>query len=170
MRFDIVLNNLSGLAWTRREIALTSDGTPWRPLVHVEDIARAYLALVAAPREAVHDQAFNVGRTTENYRVREVAEIVAETVPGARVTFAPGASPDIRNYRVSCEKIARDVPAYRPTWTVRAGIEQLYQAYRTHELSAAEFLGSRFLRVNRVREHLTCGTLDEGLRWRKLAA
>lgn len=170
LRADLVVNNLVGYALTTGEVLIKSDGAPWRPLVHVEDIARAYLALVEAPREVVHDQAFNVGRSDENFRVREVAEMVAEVVPGARTTFAPGAGPDIRNYRVSCDKLERQVPGYRPTWRLRDGIEQLHEAYRDQHLTEREFLGSRYLRVKRVQEQLAAGSLDLGLRRQRLAA
>lgn len=170
LRADLVVNNLVGYALTTGQVLIKSDGAPWRPLVHVEDIARAYLALVEAPREVVHDQAFNVGRSDENFRVREVADLVAEVVPGARVTYAPGAGPDVRNYRVSCEKLERQVPGYRPAWRLRDGIEQLHDAYRAQHLTEREFLGSRYLRVKRVQEQLAAGSLDFGLRRQRLAA
>ena len=119
LRADLVVNNLVGYAFTTGHVLIKSDGMPWRPLVHIEDIARAYLAVVEAPRERVHNQAFNVGATAENYRVREVAELVAEIVPGASVSFAAGASPDARNYRVNCDKIRELVPSYQPQWTLQ---------------------------------------------------
>lgn len=170
LRGDLVVNNLVGYAVTTGQVLIKSDGTPWRPLVHIEDIARAYLALVEAPREVVHDQAFNVGDSAENYRVREVAETVAAVVPGAEVTFAAGASPDTRNYRVSCDKLRRLVPAYRPRWTVRRGVEELHAAYREQALTEEEFLGVRFQRIKRIRELLGDGRLDASLRWRERAA
>ena len=120
MRFDIVINNLSGLAWTTREIKMTSDGTPWRPLVHALDIARAVTSVLEAPTEAVHNQVFNVGDTNHNYRIREVAEIVASEFPGCAVSFGPPGA-DNRSYRVSFEKIRRHVPAFKCTWDVRKG-------------------------------------------------
>src|SRR5690606_33941008 len=129
LRGDLVVNNLTGYAFTTGEVLLKSAGTSWRPLVHVEDVARAYLAVLDAPREKVHDEAFNVGATGENYRIRDVADIVASVVPGSRVEFADGASPDVRNYNVSCDKI-REVLGFDTQWTVRRGVEQLYAAYK----------------------------------------
>jgi nucleoside-diphosphate-sugar epimerase len=165
LRGDLVVNNLVGYAFTTGEVLIKSDGTPWRPLVHIEDIARAFLAVVQAPHERVHGQAFNVGRTEENYRVREVAEMVAQVVPGSRVTYSPGGGPDLRNYRVDCGRIAATLPNYRPAWTVRRGIEQIYAAYREHGLTAENFLSSRFFRIRRIRELQESRLLDEDLRW-----
>ena len=164
LRADIVVNNLAGHAFTSGEVLIKSDGTPWRPLVHVEDISRAFLAILEAPRDAVHDQAFNVGRNAENYRVREVAEMVAEAVPGSRVTFAEGAEADLRTYRVDFSKLAERVPGFRPRWTVRGGIEQLVRAYRENHLTAGEFLGPCFTRLERINERLRDGSLDASLR------
>jgi nucleoside-diphosphate-sugar epimerase len=164
LRADIVVNNLVGHAFTSGIVLIKSDGTPWRPLVHVQDIARAFLATLEAPREAVHDEAFNVGRNEENYRIREVAEMVAEGVVGSRVTFAKGAEPDLRTYRVDFSKLPAAVPAFRPRWTVRGGIEQIARAYREHGLTAEAFLGTRFTRLDRINERLREGTLDESLR------
>ena len=165
LRGDLVVNNLVGYAYTTGEVLIKSDGTPWRPLVHIEDIARAFLAVLQAPRELVHAQAFNVGRTGENYRVRDVAEMVAEVVPGAKVTYAPGAGPDLRNYRVDCDRLARTLKEYRPTWTVRRGIEELHEAYRAHGMTAEEFLSPRFLRIRHIRELQADRRLDADLRW-----
>jgi nucleoside-diphosphate-sugar epimerase len=142
-----------------------SDGTPWRPLVHIEDISRAFLAALEAPRQAVHDQAFNVGRTADNYRIRELAEIVAETVPGCRITYAEGAGPDKRCYRVDCSKIERVLPAFKPQWDARRGALELADAYRAAGLTEAEFLGPRFTRLLRIRELQGEGRVDEQLRW-----
>lgn len=169
LRGDLVVNNLVGYAFTTGEVLIKSDGMPWRPLVHIEDIARAFVAVMEAPAEAVRGEAFNVGRTSENYRVREVADMVAEIVPGARVTYAADAGPDARNYRVDCEKIRRQVPAFDPQWTVRKGIEQLYAAYRAHGLTAEAFLSGRYIRLRHVRELQQSGRLDEGLHWREAA-
>jgi nucleoside-diphosphate-sugar epimerase len=164
LRADLVVNNLVGHAMLTGEVRVESDGTPWRPLVHVEDIARAFLAVLEAPRELVHDEAFNVGRTTENYQVRDLARMVAETVPGSRVTYAPGGGPDPRCYRVSCEKLTARIPGWAPRWTVREGIEQLYAAYRAHGLTDAEFR-DRYVRLKQVRRLLDGGRLDATLRW-----
>src|SRR4029077_3168698 len=128
LRVDLVLNNLVGYAVTTGRIHLMSDGTPWRPIVHIEDISRAFLAVLEAPREMVHDQAFNVGRTSENYRIRELAEIVAETVPGCEITYAKDAGPDLRCSRVTWGKSERVLPAYQPQWNARLGARELYDA------------------------------------------
>ena len=119
-----------------------------------------------APRELVHDEAFNVGASAENYRIREVAEIVEEVVPGARASFAEGGGPDKRSYQVDCSKIARVLPEFEPRWTVRRGVEQLYEAYVRNGLTFEEFTGTRYLRINRVRELQEAGRLDDELRWR----
>ncbi|HUA22612.1 MAG TPA: SDR family oxidoreductase [Steroidobacteraceae bacterium] len=166
LRGDLVVNNLVGYAYTTGDVLIKSDGMPWRPLVHIEDIARAFMAVLEAPRELVHNEAFNVGITSENYRVREVADMVAEVVPGSTVTYAGDASPDARNYRVNCEKIRARLPAFQPQWTVRKGIEQVYGALCHHGTSAEEFLSSQFIRLKRIRELQTTGALDEMLRWR----
>jgi nucleoside-diphosphate-sugar epimerase len=166
LRADIVVNNLVGYAHTTGEILIQSDGTPWRPLVHVQDISSAMLAVLNAPRDLVHDEAFNVGASTENYQIRDVAEIVEQVVPGARATFAEGGGPDKRSYQVDCSKIARILPEFQPQWTVRRGAEELYEAYRRHGLTFDEFTGTRYLRINRVRELQEAGRLDDELRWR----
>ena len=129
LRADVVVNNLVGHAVTSGKVCMQSDGSPWRPLVHVLDIAHAFAQALAAPRDVVHNQAFNVGRVGENYRVRDVANLVAEVVPGVSVSCVPGATSDIRDYRVDFGKIEREMPGYRPQWTVRQGIEQLWAAY-----------------------------------------
>jgi len=165
LRVDVVVNNLVGYAHTTGEILIQSDGTPWRPLVHVDDIAGAFLAVLGAPRELVHDQAFNVGASSENYRIRDVAEIVADVVAGARASFAPGAGPDKRSYQVDCSKIGRVLPEFSTSWTVRRGVEQLHDAYNRNELTFEEFTGTGYLRINRVRELQEAGLLDEDLRW-----
>jgi nucleoside-diphosphate-sugar epimerase len=166
LRADVVVNNLVGYAHTTGEILIQSDGTPWRPLVHVEDISGALLAVLHAPREIVHDEAFNVGASSENYRIRDLAEIVEEVVPGACASFAEGGGPDKRSYQVDCSKIARLLPEFEPRWTVRRGVEQLHDAYARHGLTFEEFTGTRYLRINRVRELQEAGQLDDELRWR----
>ncbi len=166
LRGDLVVNNLVAWAMTTGEVRMTSDGTPWRPLVHIEDIARAFLALLDAPREQVHDRPFNVGRTEENYRIREVARLVEEVVPGSTITFAEGAGPDKRNYRVSCERIETEIPGYQPVWTVRKGIEELHDAFVTNGLTV-EILGSwRLQRIAWIRQLIADGRLGADLRWR----
>jgi nucleoside-diphosphate-sugar epimerase len=169
LRLDVVVNNLVGYATTTGEVVIKSDGTPWRPLVHIEDISAAFVAALAAPREAVHDEAFNVGANSENYRISEVAGIVEEVVPGARASFAADAGPDSRSYRVDCSKLVRVLPAARPRWTVLRGAQQLHRAYRSERMTFEEFDGSRYLRVKRVRELQESGALDDALRWRVAA-
>jgi nucleoside-diphosphate-sugar epimerase len=164
LRGDLVTNNLSGFAYVSGEARLTSDGTPWRPLVHIEDIAQAFVLLLEAPRHAVHGEAFNVGATSENYQVREVAQMVTEEVAGSRVTFADGADPDIRNYRVSCDKLRR-VVGFSPRWTVRAGIRQLIASYGEHALTLEDLTGPRLLRLRHILALQERGLLDDELRW-----
>ena len=166
LRVDVVVNNLVGYAETTGEILIQSDGTPWRPLVHVQDISSAFLAALHAPRSLVHDEAFNVGASSENYRIRELAEIVEEVVPSARATFAENGGPDKRSYRVDCSKIARVLPEFEPRWPVRAGVEELHEAYVRTGLTFEEFTGTRYLRINQVRELQNAGRLDDELRWR----
>ncbi len=165
LRLDLVLNNLVGWALTTGRVRLLSDGTPWRPIVHIEDIARAFAAVLEAPRERVHDQAFNVGRTSENYRIRELAEIVAETVPGTAVEIAPGAGPDKRNYRVDCSKLERTLPEWAPQWDARRGARQLHDAYRAVGLTRELFEGPRYKRLAWIQTLQREGRLDAQLRW-----
>jgi len=169
LRFDLVINNLTAWAFTTGRVYLKSDGTPWRPVVHVEDIALAYVAALQAPREAVHDQAFNVGVTTENYQIRELAEIVRDVVPGCRIDFAPDAGPDTRCYRVDCNKIARALHDFKPQWTARRGVQELYEAFREVGLTLEEFEGARYKRIAHVQQLVAEGRLDEELRWREPA-
>jgi nucleoside-diphosphate-sugar epimerase len=169
LRGDLVVNNLVGYAVTTGEVLIKSDGTPWRPLAHIEDISRAFLAVLQAPREVVHDQAFNVGQTGENYRISEVAEIVEAVVPGSRVQYAEGGGPDVRSYRVNCDRLPEVVPAYRPAWTVQRGVEELFEAFARHSITLEDFESSRFLRLKHVRELQEQGMLDEQLRRRKTA-
>lgn len=164
IRFDLVVNNLVAWAYTTGEVMLKSDGSPWRPIVHVEDIARAYVAVLEAPRECVHARAFNVGTTSENYQVREIAELVREVVPGSRVSFADGAAPDKRCYRVDCSLIARTLHGFKPQWTARRGIEQLYETFSGCGLSLEDFEGVRFKRIAHVRKLIDQGVLAGDLR------
>lgn len=164
LRADLVVNNLVGYAFTTGEVLIMSDGSPWRPLVHIQDIARAFLAIARAPRERVHNQSFNVGQNKENYRVRELAEMVRELVPGSKVRYAEGGGPDLRCYRVDCSKIRRAVPEFEPRWSARQGIQELLDAYRTCGLTAEEFLSSRYLRIKRVMELMADGEVDATLR------
>jgi len=163
-----VVNNLVGYAVTSGQVLIKSDGMPWRPLVHIEDISRAFVAVLEAPREAVHNESFNVGQTAENYRVREIAEMVAQVVPNSKVTFAGDASPDARNYRVNCDKIRKVLPAFQPQWTVRKGVEEVYDAYCKHGTTSEEFLSSSFVRLKKIRELQNAGKLDDTLSWRSM--
>jgi len=164
LRLDIVVNNLTAAAVTTGQVRLESDGSPWRPLVHVEDISQAFLAALQAPRELVHDQAFNVGRSADNVQIREVAEIVRDAVPGSKLSFADGAGPDLRNYRVDFSKLNETFPGLELGWHVPDGVNQLVDAYVQHGLTYQEFLSSRFVRLRRIRELLSAGLIDEMLR------
>jgi nucleoside-diphosphate-sugar epimerase len=164
LRFDLVLNNLVAWAYTTGRVYLKSAGTSWRPIVHIEDISRAFLAVLHAPREKVHNRTFNVGVPGENFKIRELAEIVREVVPGARIEFAEGASTDMRNYRVDCGLLPEVISEYRPRWNARTGAEQLYRVYREAQLSLEDFEGSRYNRIAHVQQLIENGLLDETLR------
>jgi nucleoside-diphosphate-sugar epimerase len=164
LRLDIVVNNLTAVAMTTGEVRLESDGSPWRPLVHIEDISRTFLAVLESPRELVHDEAFNVGRAEDNVQVRDVAELVRDAVPGSALSFADGAGPDVRNYRVDFSKLNETFPELKLRWRVSDGVAQLAAAYAAHGLTAADFASSRFVRLRRIRELLSAGVLDEMLR------
>ena len=163
MRGDIVVNNLVAYAYATGEVRMQSDGTPWRPLAHVEDIAAAFVAALEAPRDAVHNEAFNIGRDEDNHQIRDIARMIEATVPDAKVTLAPGASPDKRSYRVDFGKAAR---LFTPQWTVQRGIEQMLAAYAERELTLEQFLSPRFQRIGRLLELVEAGELDAELRRR----
>ncbi|MEZ5996693.1 MAG: SDR family oxidoreductase [Hyphomonadaceae bacterium] len=164
LRFDIVLNNLVAWGMTKGVILLKSDGTPLRPIVHIEDISRAFLAALEAPREVVHGEAFNVGQTAHNYRIRDIAEIVSEVVPGCTIELASDAGPDTRSYRVNFEKIATKLPAFKPQWDARKGAEQLYGAYKKSGITLEEFEGVRYNRIAHIRRLIADQALDGDLR------
>jgi nucleoside-diphosphate-sugar epimerase len=164
LRADIVVNNLVGHAATSGKVVMQSDGTPWRPLVHILDIAHAFAQVLDAPRDAIHNQAFNVGRSGENYRVRDVANLVADVVPDCTVSFAPGAAPDIRDYRVDFSKIERELPGYQPEWTVRRGIEQLWAAYSDGAMTPELFDGAKYFRIRTVKSLIDSGEVNIELR------
>jgi len=166
LRFDLVLNNLVAWAYTTGKVLLKSDGSPWRPIVHVRDIASAFLAVLQAPRELIHNEIFNVGSTEENYRIRQLARIVCDTVPGSELAFAPGASPDKRCYRVDCSKLPRVIRGFRASWNAKRGAEELLEAYRRFGLKREEFEGVRYQRVAHIKHLLASGKLSEKLRWR----
>lgn len=169
-RFDIVLNNLVAHAVTQGLIYLKSDGSPWRPIVHIADISRAFIAALEAPEAAVFNQAFNVGQTAHNYRIRDIAEIVSDVVPGCRLEYAPDAGPDKRSYRVSFEKIAKSLPAFKPVWDARRGAEELLAAYLRSNLTLEEFEGPRYQRISHVRKLLAEGVVGRDLRRLKRSA
>lgn len=165
LRFDLVLNNLVAWALTTGHVHIKSDGTPWRPIVHIEDISRAFIAVLHAPRELVANQAFNVGRSEENYRISEIADIVAETVPGSRIEFATDAGPDKRCYRVNCDKLARTLPEFKPRWNARLGAKELYTTYCKVGLTLEDFEGPKYKRIGHITDLLQTGRLDKTLRW-----
>src|SRR5512146_725913 len=165
LREDVVVNNLTGSAFATRKVHIQSDGTPWRPLVHVMDFSLAFRAALEAPRELVHNEAFNVGRTTENYRVREVAEMVEAAVPGSKVTYAEGGGPDPRCYRVDCSKLESTLPGYKPQWTVAKGIAQLVAAFERHGFTADDFDGDRYFRIRRIQKLQREEMLNTSMRW-----
>lgn len=162
LRADIVVNNLVGVAYTTGEVLIQSDGTPWRPLVHVQDISRAFLAVLEAPREAVHNQSFNVGSSTENYQIREIADMVREVVPGCTVKYLEGGGPDPRCYKVNCDKLMRRIPTFKTEWTVRRGVEELYHSYVRNGLTKEMF--ANYVRLPRIQALLNDGRVDAMLR------
>ncbi|MCK4204970.1 SDR family oxidoreductase [Brucella pituitosa] len=164
LRFDIVLNNLVAWAVTKGLIYLKSDGTPWRPIVHIRDISRAFNAAMEAPREKVFNESFNVGSTEHNYRIRDIASIVADNVPDCRIEYADDAGPDTRSYRVSFEKLARVLPEAKPQWDAVAGAQELLAAYSRSSLTLEEFEGPRFQRIAHIRKLIAQGVLDANLR------
>lgn len=164
-RFDLVLNNLVAWACTTGLVYIKSDGTPWRPIVHIEDIARAFIAVLRAPREVVHNQAFNIGIDAENYQVRDLAEIVRATVPGCRIEYADDASPDKRSYRVNFGKAVRMLPGFQPQWDARRGAQALYETYQRIGLQLDDFEGPKYKRIDHIKLLLGTGRLDKSLRW-----
>jgi nucleoside-diphosphate-sugar epimerase len=164
LRLDIVVNNLTAVAMTTGEVRLESDGSPWRPLVHIEDISRTFLAALEAPRAVVHDQAFNVGREEDNVQVRDIAELVCQAVPGSTVTFADGAGPDLRDYKVDFSKLTGTFPDLDLQWNVKAGVDELIHSYTENAFCRGDFESSRFVRLRRLNELLNAGLVDEMLR------
>jgi nucleoside-diphosphate-sugar epimerase len=165
LRFDLVLNNLTAWALTTGQVFIKSDGSPWRPIVHIEDISRAFLAVLHAPVDVIHNQAFNVGRTEENYQIHDLAEIVRETVPGCTIEFASDAGPDKRCYRADFSRIAKALPAFQPEWDAHRGARELYDAYRKVGLRVEDFEGQRYKRIDHIQGLLSSGRLDSNLRW-----
>jgi nucleoside-diphosphate-sugar epimerase len=146
-------------------VYIKSDGTPWCPIIHIRDIVGAALAVLEAPREAVHNQTFNVGKTEENYRIRELATIVAETVPGSRLEYAPDGGPDCRCYRINCDEIRRLVPGFQPQWTARKGAQELYEAYRIVGLTPEDVENGRYIHLKHIQRLMRAKGLDASLRW-----
>jgi nucleoside-diphosphate-sugar epimerase len=165
LRLDVVLNDLVAWACTTSRVYIKSDGTPWRPIVHIRDITAAILSVLEAPQDAIHNETFNVGQTEENYRIRELAAIVAETVPGCRIEYAPEGGPDKRCYRVNCDKIRRVLPNFHPQWNARQGAQELYEAYRKSGLSFGDLERRRYIRISQIQKLIKAGSLDATLRW-----
>jgi len=165
LRLDLVLNDLVAWAHTTGRVYIKSDGTPWRPIVHIRDMTAAILSVLGAPREAIHNETFNVGRTEENYRIRELAAIVAESVPGCHVEYAPDGGPDKRCYRINCDKIRRVLPSFRPQWNARKGAQELYDAYRAAGLTFEDLERGRYSRISHIQRLQKAGRLDASLRW-----
>jgi nucleoside-diphosphate-sugar epimerase len=165
LRLDIVLNDLVASAVTTGRILIKSDGTPWRPITHIRDIIAGIVAVLEAPRDIIHNETFNVGRTEENYRICELAEIVAETVPGCVVEYATGGGPDKRCYRVTCDKIKRVLPSFRPEWTARKGAQELYDACRAAGLTREDVESGRYFRLNTIGRLMKYQMLDKSLYW-----
>jgi nucleoside-diphosphate-sugar epimerase len=159
------LNDFVAAAYATGRIYIKSDGTPWRPIVHIRDIAAAIISVLDAPREVVHNQTFNVGQTKENYRIRALADIVAETVPGCRIEYAPDGGPDKRCYRVNCDKISGVLPGFQPKWTAREGAVELYHAYRRAGLTAEDLERGRYIRISHIQRLLKAGRIDQSLQW-----
>ncbi len=170
LRLDIVLNELVAAALTTGRIFMRSDGTPWRPMVHVEDIGSAFLAILEAPRERIHNEAFNIGATSENFQMRELAEIVRDTVPGSVIEYAKDAGPDKRCYRVDFSKVRKYLPAFETRWNARMGAEQLYRELRANGFTAADLTSGRYTRLGHIHRLLKAGELDASLRWSRRAA
>jgi nucleoside-diphosphate-sugar epimerase len=165
LRLDVVLNDLVAWAHTTGRVYIKSDGTPWRPIVHIRDITAAILSVLEAPQDAIHNETFNVGQTEENYRIRELAAIVAETVPGCHVEYAADGGPDKRCYRINCDKIRRVLPSFRPQWTARKGAQELYEAYRAAGLRFTDLDHGRYTRISHIQQMMKVGRLDSSLRW-----
>jgi nucleoside-diphosphate-sugar epimerase len=165
LRFDLVLNNLVAWAFTTGKIMMKSDGSPWRPIVHIEDISRAFVTVLEAPRELIHNKAFNVGITADNIQIKNIAKIVGEVVPDCRIEFAAGASPDKRCYKVNCDRLPKVLPSFKPQWNAKRGAEELYEAYKKYGLTLDEFEGPRYQRIAQVLTLLKEGALDETLRF-----
>lgn len=169
LRADVVLNNLVCWAFTTGKIRILSDGTPWRPIVHIADISRAFIAMLTAPQDAIHNQAFNVGITRENYQVRDIAELIREFIPDCEVEYAGEGGSDPRNYRVDFSKLATQIPEFQPQWTARKGVEELYTKFKEVGLKLDDFEGRKYVRLRQLKYLLEQGILDSSLRWQQQA-
>ncbi len=167
LRFDLVLNNLVAWAYTTGKVHLKSDGMSWRPIVHIRDISQAFIAALDAPKELIHNATFNVGRTEENYLIRDIAQLVRDVVPGSIVEFADISGPDKRNYKVNCDKIINTLPGFKPVWTARKGAEELYAVYQETGLKLEDFEGPKYRRISHIQQLLKNGKLGTDLRWKK---
>ncbi|WP_432986493.1 NAD-dependent epimerase/dehydratase family protein [Dactylosporangium sp. CA-233914] len=165
LRGDLAVNDFAAHALLTGKVVLLSDGMAWRPLIHVNDISAAFLALLSVERERMHAKAYNIGRTSENYLIRDVANMVAEIVPGSEPTFAEGAGADLRNYRVTCDLIEREIPEFQPQWNVKLGVEQLIENYQRYGLTIEQFKSETHQRIKRIRSLMDAGKLDGKLRW-----
>ena len=170
LRFDLVVNNLVAWGIATGKILLKSDGTPWRPIVHIRDISRAFISVLKAPLELVHNEAFNVGSTDENYQIGELAELVQQVVPDCTVTFADGAGPDKRCYRVNCDRIRKTLPDFETEWTARRGVQELFDAYRGASVRVEDFEGRKYKRIDHIRHLISTGALDTSLRWNRVGS
>ncbi len=168
LRADVVLNNLVCWAYTTGKVCILSDGTPWRPIVHVKDIAHAFTMVLAAPQEVIHNQAFNVGVNGENYQIRDLAQIVQETVPGCRVEYTGRVGPDPRNYRVDFSKLTKTLKDFKPNWNTRLGAKELYSAFQQVGLTLEDFQSRKYTRLKQLQHLLNAGHLDNTLRWRNV--
>jgi nucleoside-diphosphate-sugar epimerase len=166
IRFDLVINNLIAWAYTTGLVRMKSDGTPWRPVVHIEDISRAVIAALAAPREKIHNEAFNVGTSAETYQIKTLADMVMRTVPDSRIEFAGDAGPDKRNYKVNFSKYAQAFPEHLPAWTAERGVQSIYEAYRRIGLHQDDYEGPQYKRIAQLKHLLATGQLDDTYRWR----
>jgi len=167
LRVDLVVNNLAGWAFTTGKIKIMSDGTPWRPLIHIQDVCQAFITCLKAPKESVHNQVFNVGRNSENYRVRDIAEIVKNTLPNCNIEYTGEHGADTRNYRVNFNKVSRVLgDFFKPEWNVEKGVRELFDAYKKINLSEKDFQGDKFIRLKRIEKLLRENNVDKSLFWK----
>lgn len=164
LRGDLVVHHLLASALSTGEVLIKSDGTPWRPLVHIEDISRGFLSVLEAPRELVHNEAFNLGRDDQNYQVSDIADVVAAAVPGSKVVYAPGGEPDIRDYRVDFSKISETLPDFKPQWDLKESVDDLLAAYQQHGMTIVTLEGPRHTRLRKIEELREAGVIDDRLR------